>query len=68
MEQSEYVELYEADDGGWRWRRKAANGRTLSDSGESFDDKDYALQEARDNNRGQDGEPLEVRDLEITGD
>lgn len=30
------VELYRDSSGEWRWRIKAANGRTLADSGEGY--------------------------------
>lgn len=68
MKKGEFVELYAGEDGDYRWRRKSANGEILSESSEGYGDKDYALQEAKDNNRNEAGEPLEVRDLEITGD
>jgi uncharacterized protein YegP (UPF0339 family) len=41
------VECYRDDAHGWRWRRKATNGRILSDGGESFDSMGNAVRAAR---------------------
>ena len=45
------ITVYKAADG-WRWRMKAANGRTVADSGEAYSTKrgaeraDYAVVDA----------------------
>lgn len=36
------LELYRARDG-WRWRRRASNGRVVSDSGEGYVDRRDAI-------------------------
>jgi uncharacterized protein YegP (UPF0339 family) len=38
--------LYQAADG-WRWRAKAVNGEIVSESGEAYENKSYALEAAR---------------------
>lgn len=32
----DYIEVYRDQNGQWRWRGKAKNGKTLADSGESY--------------------------------
>lgn len=32
-------EVYPAEDGHWRWRRRDANGRIIANGGEAFDSK-----------------------------
>jgi uncharacterized protein YegP (UPF0339 family) len=32
---------------GWRWRAKAVNGEIVSESGEPYENKSYALEAAR---------------------
>jgi uncharacterized protein YegP (UPF0339 family) len=38
--------VYRAQDG-WRWRAEAANGEVVSESGEAYENKAYALEAAR---------------------
>jgi uncharacterized protein YegP (UPF0339 family) len=40
------ITVYQAADG-WRWRAKAANGEIVSESGELYENKSYALEAAR---------------------
>jgi uncharacterized protein YegP (UPF0339 family) len=41
------VKAYRAADG-WRWRALALNGRIVSESGEAYEEKSYAIEAARD--------------------
>jgi uncharacterized protein YegP (UPF0339 family) len=41
------VECYRDEGGEWRWRRRATNGRILSDGGESFESMGNAVRAAR---------------------
>jgi uncharacterized protein YegP (UPF0339 family) len=38
--------VYRAQDG-WRWRAEAANGEIVSESGEAYENKSYAMEAAR---------------------
>jgi uncharacterized protein YegP (UPF0339 family) len=40
------VVVYFAKDG-WRWRAQAGNGEIVSESGEAYEDKSYAIQAAK---------------------
>ena len=40
------ITVYRAKDG-WRWHAKADNGRIVSESGEAYDDKSYAIKAAK---------------------
>jgi uncharacterized protein YegP (UPF0339 family) len=40
------VVIYFAKDG-WRWRAQAGNGEIVSESGEAYEDKSYAIQAAK---------------------
>ena len=39
---SDWAEVYKAKDG-WRWRRQAANGKILAESGEAYTNKNDAI-------------------------
>jgi uncharacterized protein YegP (UPF0339 family) len=54
------VEVYLSEGGDYWWRRKAANNRIVSDSGEGYTDKQYAMHQARALNEG-----IEPKDLTI---
>jgi uncharacterized protein YegP (UPF0339 family) len=41
-----HVKVYRADDG-WRWHAKSTNGEIVSESGEAYEDKSYAIQAAK---------------------
>jgi uncharacterized protein YegP (UPF0339 family) len=36
-------ELFQSKNGEWRWRLKAANGRTIADSGEGYSSKSACM-------------------------
>jgi uncharacterized protein YegP (UPF0339 family) len=38
--------VYLAEDG-WRWHSLATNGKVVSESGEAYDDKSYAIEAAK---------------------
>ena len=40
------ITVYRAIDG-WRWRAEAATGEIVSESGEAYENKSYALEAAR---------------------
>jgi len=40
------IVVYRAIDG-WRWRAEAPNGEIVSESGEAYENKSYALEAAR---------------------
>jgi uncharacterized protein YegP (UPF0339 family) len=40
------ITVYRAQDG-WRWRARAVNGEIVSESGEAYENKSYALEAAR---------------------
>jgi uncharacterized protein YegP (UPF0339 family) len=40
------ITVYRAIDG-WRWRTEAANGEIVSESGEAYENKSYAMEAAR---------------------
>jgi uncharacterized protein YegP (UPF0339 family) len=40
------ITVYQAEDG-WRWRARASNGEIVSESGEAYENKSYALEAAR---------------------
>jgi uncharacterized protein YegP (UPF0339 family) len=40
------IRVYRAIDG-WRWRAEAANGEVVSESGEAYENKSYAVEAAR---------------------
>jgi uncharacterized protein YegP (UPF0339 family) len=40
------ITVYRAIDG-WRWRAEAANGEIVSESGEAYENKSYAMEAAR---------------------
>jgi uncharacterized protein YegP (UPF0339 family) len=40
------ITVYKAEDG-YRWRAHATNGETVSESGEAYEHKSYALEAAR---------------------
>jgi uncharacterized protein YegP (UPF0339 family) len=40
------ITVYRASDG-WRWRAEAANGEVVSESGEAYEHKSYAMEAAR---------------------
>ena len=46
------VTVYQSKDGDWRWRRRAANGETVSDSSEGYEEQNYALTMAAELNPG----------------
>jgi len=54
------VEVYRDQSGEFRWHRKAANGRIVSDSGEGYINKAHTLAAASEYNPG-----IEVVDLTI---
>jgi uncharacterized protein YegP (UPF0339 family) len=40
------VTVYRAKDG-WRWHAKSSNGEIVSESGEAYENKSYAIEAAR---------------------
>jgi uncharacterized protein YegP (UPF0339 family) len=40
------IRVYRAIDG-WRWRAEAANGEVVSESGEAYENKSWAIQSAK---------------------
>jgi uncharacterized protein YegP (UPF0339 family) len=40
------ITVYQAEDG-WRWRARASNGEIVSESGEAYENKSYALEAVR---------------------
>jgi uncharacterized protein YegP (UPF0339 family) len=47
LEEHMRVVIYFAKDG-WRWRAQARNGEIVSESGEAYEDKSYAIQSAKE--------------------
>lgn len=61
---SDYLILYQDKGGEWRWRRRAANHETISDSGEGYTTKLGAVVAAIRAN----GEELELKEQPAEGE
>lgn len=48
----DYIEVFRDGGGSWRWHRKAGNGEIVATNGEGLENKDYAVESAREYNEG----------------
>jgi len=49
---TDVIEFYKDASGEWRWRRKAANGRTVADGSEGYVNKTDCMEQAERINKG----------------
>lgn len=61
---SDRIQVYLDEFGEWRWRRKAANGEIVADSGEGYTRRAAALKAAWRERAEGNGGPQEIQVLE----